>query len=227
MLTLIRHDKGPENPSPLEELPPEVRCQVLSHLELPDLHALVLASPTFHAQYLVNRRYVLSKSLEQTLSKAFGDAYAVQICTRHSKNDVVLHDWYSEQTIPALLTLEDAIEMIIFYHAYVEPIMNYYIRWSPNDGERKMPGLPSPGSALTSAGRHRLLRAIYRTQLICLFLSHAEHKPQGVRIGTIYAAMTGLESGEQVDTFLFRDFAARMHGSAYENLSWFLYDGIE
>lgn len=53
------------SPSPLERLPSEVRRAILHKLELPQLSALVHASPVFHEQYLLDRRFLLCKCLEK------------------------------------------------------------------------------------------------------------------------------------------------------------------
>ncbi|PHH86567.1 hypothetical protein CDD83_10051 [Cordyceps sp. RAO-2017] len=59
--------------SRLESLPPEVRRQLLSVLGLEEL---VLACPAFHAQYLLNRRFLLGGCLEATLGPLAVDAWA-------------------------------------------------------------------------------------------------------------------------------------------------------
>jgi len=63
--------------APLEDCPPEVRRQLLSILELEDLSALVHASPVFHKQYLLDRRFLLCKCLETTLRSVAIDADTV------------------------------------------------------------------------------------------------------------------------------------------------------
>jgi hypothetical protein len=68
---------SPQLNAPLESLPPEIRLQLLSILELEELRALVHASPVFHQQYLLDRRSLLCKSLETTLRSVTVDASSV------------------------------------------------------------------------------------------------------------------------------------------------------
>lgn len=70
----------------LDILPPEVRRHLLSILDLPRLKALVHASPTFHQQYLIDRKYLLCKSLEETLGSVTVDAYAVHLFAAQDAN---------------------------------------------------------------------------------------------------------------------------------------------
>lgn len=44
----------------LEDFPAEIRRHILSMLELDELKVLVRASPVYHQQYLLDRRYLLS-----------------------------------------------------------------------------------------------------------------------------------------------------------------------
>jgi hypothetical protein len=67
---------SPQLKAPLENLPPEIRAQLLFILELEELTALVHASSVFHQPYLLDRRSLLCKSLETTLRSVTVDASA-------------------------------------------------------------------------------------------------------------------------------------------------------
>lgn len=63
----------------LATLPAELRRQILFHLSnLHDLRALVLASPVFYQQYLLDRKALLGRGLKAALGNLLVDAYAVQ-----------------------------------------------------------------------------------------------------------------------------------------------------
>lgn len=66
------------HPITLESLPAELRHKILALvLDMEDLKALVLASPVFHQQYLLNRKAFLRRTLKAALGNVFVDAYAV------------------------------------------------------------------------------------------------------------------------------------------------------
>lgn len=65
------------NKAQLENLPAEIRRQLLSMLEYEGLKVLVHASPTYHQQYLLDHQHLLSKCLETTLGSSTIDACAV------------------------------------------------------------------------------------------------------------------------------------------------------
>lgn len=64
--------------SGLERLPAEVRRHILSVMDLSGLKALVRASPTYHQQYRLDRRYLLSAALQVALGSVTLDAYIAQ-----------------------------------------------------------------------------------------------------------------------------------------------------
>jgi len=76
---LCPKEKQENRDSRLESLPPEIRRQLLSILDLPRLKVLVHASPTFHGQYFIDRKYFLCRSIGRTLGSATLDAYAVYL----------------------------------------------------------------------------------------------------------------------------------------------------
>ncbi|KAI1466231.1 uncharacterized protein F4812DRAFT_461201 [Daldinia caldariorum] len=59
--------------SGLEDLPPEIRRNILSFLDIRSLNSLVHSSSVFHEQYFEDHRYLLCSSLETTLGTVSPD----------------------------------------------------------------------------------------------------------------------------------------------------------
>lgn len=68
--------KAPPVPSPLESLPPEIRRQIGSILEIDSLKSLVQASCIYYHQYQLDIRLLLCQRLEVTMGIATVEAYA-------------------------------------------------------------------------------------------------------------------------------------------------------
>ncbi|ROV96519.1 hypothetical protein VMCG_07799 [Cytospora schulzeri] len=166
--------------SGLESLPPEVRRYLLSTLDLPRLKALVRASPTFHQQYLLDRKYLLCRSLEKTLGSVTVDAYAVHQSaarpTNTTRNVTRFLEKYSEQIsqrcLPLFdkLSLDEALAMVIFYLNYVKPITEHHVRWTLDNLAEKAGNTPHDTQhaiELTRSESMRFTRATYRFQLLC------------------------------------------------------------
>lgn len=64
--------------SELEKLLAEIRRQIISNSDLYGLRALIHASPIFHQQYLLDRKFLLAASIDVTLGNGSIDAHAVQ-----------------------------------------------------------------------------------------------------------------------------------------------------
>ncbi|KAK0736739.1 hypothetical protein B0T21DRAFT_411886 [Apiosordaria backusii] len=58
----------------LEKMPTEIRIEIMRYLQLPDLMALVHASPAFHSTYQYHRMEVLRSSALHTLQDVISDA---------------------------------------------------------------------------------------------------------------------------------------------------------
>lgn len=129
--------------SRLESLPPEIRRLILLRLDLPQLKALVSAAPTFHEQYLYDRKYILCRSLERSLGSATVDAYAVHLfATLRANKSVNVSSFlrsYSEsmarrwQPLADKITEDEVISMVAFYFRYVEAVIADFVRWILNN----------------------------------------------------------------------------------------------
>lgn len=163
-----------------ESLPAKLRCQILSHiLDLEDLRALVLASPVFYQQYLLDRKALLRRALTSTLGNYLVDAYAVQRSVwleelhdgpgpvQAEDIKLFLEKYAAMHTAPPDVILEefiedDLIDMAGFYHALARPLV---LQCATLFCRNLDPSLPVACPSKTE--QTRLLRALYRFQIYC------------------------------------------------------------
>lgn len=164
----------------LEALPAKLRCQILSQIsDLEDLRALVLASPVFYQQYLLDRKGLLRRALTSTLGDYLVDAYAVQrsvwLDELHDGPGPVqaediklfLEKYAGMHTAPPDVILEefiedDLIDMAGFYHALARPLV---LQCATLFRHNLDPSLQVECPSKTE--QMRLLRALYRFQIYC------------------------------------------------------------
>lgn len=166
--------------APLENLPPEIRRLLLSLLRLEELRALVFASPVFHQQYLLDRKYLLSKCLETTLHHSITvDACAVYQSGLRGFQDTVtaekvalfLQSYRRRLSSPQYsifsenLGEDQVIGIVTFHSAIVNPLAQHYAAWTLANLAHET-GLQSHESeSLSKTKEIRVLRALYRFQL--------------------------------------------------------------
>jgi hypothetical protein len=174
--------------APLESLPPEVRRQLLSILELEELNALVHASAVFHQQYLLDRRFLLCKCLETTLRSVTVDACAVYRCgspdfsdTRTSENVIQFLKSYEDRRsstqysiLTERLTEDEALGIVTFHSSIIKPLAQCYTRWAMANLADETKDPPSR-ERLSRTEETRLLRALYRFQLCCNLFGRGRH----------------------------------------------------
>ncbi|KAH8896820.1 hypothetical protein GQ53DRAFT_803627 [Thozetella sp. PMI_491] len=182
-------------PTRLENLPPEIRREVLLLLGFDELRAIVHASPIFHQQYLLERRSLLCRSLQCTLGPVFVDAWAVSQTSadrfpKSTPSIVEFLAYYrdereaaSNQTITGTLAEEDAVQMASFLSSIIQPLMHYYVGWAlahlPSEA-----GGSRPVEAPSRAEEIRLMRALYRFQLCCNLFGPGPLDPRGEKRST-------------------------------------------
>lgn len=166
-----------------EILPAEVRRLILFSLaSLEDMNALIHASPTYHAQYLIDREVFLRNLLEQTLGhNILIDAYAC----RESRLRLVLQsrslpkieqflssyeEWRSTpDTVVAQLNLAELSRIVSFHSTVVRPLVDYFfctffanIKVLQEDSATF-----GPPKKISTTEWTRLVRALYRFQTYC------------------------------------------------------------
>ncbi|KAL2262529.1 hypothetical protein VTK26DRAFT_1059 [Humicola hyalothermophila] len=170
-------DTSKSTPSRLENLPFELRLQVLSHIsDLDDLRALILASPVFYQQYYLDRKHVLSRVLISTLGSLLADGYSVRTSAtlysppRPPPLDAVrefIENHASLRFAPPELvlqgcTLAELLEMAAFHQSLAQPLA---LKCSAMFLQHLDSALEV--GSLSSIEQTRLLRALYRFQLYC------------------------------------------------------------
>lgn len=219
--------------SRLESLPPEIRRHLLSTLDLERLKSLVRASPTFHEQYLLDRKYLLCRSLERTLGSVTVDAYAVHQCTAQDGGNINrtyvtgFINWYSEQisrrslVLPNTLSLDEALDMAFFYLDHVKPITEHYSRWALDDLVEKAGDEAHDHTKpleLTSAESMRFRRVIYRFQLLCHLVGHLTRGFTRIREDVALELIGGLEPWEVEELVSFHEWALGVYDKRFDDI---------
>ncbi|KAF9889591.1 hypothetical protein FE257_007099 [Aspergillus nanangensis] len=167
--------------APLENLPPEIRLLLLSILELEELKALVHASPVYHQQYLLNRKYVLCQSLDGALYGVAAEACvtyrSITVDLSNDKYrgavDELMKSYRARRRSPPqysifheALTLEEAKAIAAFHLSVIVPLIQRYTEWALDNlgKETQNPRLQEPLSTMETT---RIMRALYRFELCC------------------------------------------------------------
>ncbi|KAI9780361.1 MAG: hypothetical protein M1839_006784 [Geoglossum umbratile] len=166
--------------SPLTSLPPELRLQIISELQLDQLSAVVHASSAFHRDYRRTRMSTLRKCLQLTFRSAAIDAYAVF----QSYSDEFAETWTRKKVKQFLLSYQDqrasahnshftdrltegeAIRMAAFHSTIIKPLARCYVDCTLRNLFDETNG-PLDKGLLSKAEETRVLRALYRFQLCC------------------------------------------------------------
>lgn len=179
----------PHFTAPLEDLPPEIRLHVLSMLDLDGLNALVHASPVYHEQYLLYRRFLLEQCLQTTLGGVYVDACAAYRTAspdffKTRTRDAVEHflESYHEQRSSAECSIYDEklagnepLEMAVFHATIVRPLTRCYTSRALANvaSENRKPQDETP---VSKTEERRLMRAMYRFQLCCNLFGVGSHE---------------------------------------------------
>lgn len=167
----------------MERLPPEVRREILSLLDLSDLKELVRASPTFHQQYLHDRRHLLSTALEITLGSVSLDAYILnevrnpKLSSPEFPNGL-LETWReqlpnrSSFRLTGVITEDEAVDMASHYFKIVAPVARHFMLEILKEMEGQIGKFNENSDPQPEASHiewQRYLRATYRFDLLCCF----------------------------------------------------------
>lgn len=224
--------------SSLEDLPTEIRRLLISNLNLDSLRSLVHASPAFHQQYRLNRRFMLRACLEMELQQASVDAYAVHrsssktfSLTRSKDNVASLLCSYDErrsysQTVLSkdIHTEDEAVDMASFHRTVVRPIARHYVKWALEQLASHV-GTSGP-SMCTPTEKTRLTRALYRFQLCCNLFGvgpHEDSRPTRLRIEpdeilSMFFAM--FEPWEVEEIYCIYAFAKDKYNQIFTDIRW-------
>lgn len=133
----------------LENLPPELRTQVLCSIgDLRTLKSLVRSSPTYHEQYRLDRDKILRSCLETELDGFYIDAFATfksRVCKlgKERTNEVITtflgsyRQWLSG-SYDSLAAASNAMSMdgsylrwlSLFHQSTILPLTEYFCHWA-------------------------------------------------------------------------------------------------
>ncbi|KAK5164813.1 uncharacterized protein LTR77_009477 [Saxophila tyrrhenica] len=213
----------------LETLPAELRRCLLSNLHLAQLSALVHASPVYHQQYLVDRKYLLSRSIEQTLGSVAADAlfvHELETKPKVERVDAELLKRYSENASRRRLpygndhSQAENVDIAAFHLRYVEPLATHY-------AHSLLENLA--GEANSDKGKHvptasemvRLTRAMYRFQLLCQLAGPAGRTyPNDPREDSYTALINLMEPWEVEELLSFYQFARGSYEKILNDVRW-------
>ena len=165
----------------LENLPAEIRREILDALDYEGLRALTHASPIFHQQYRLDRRFLLRGCLQRTLGAVAVDAWAA-----YRSSPECLADAPAREFVAAFLktyqdrrssgacsilkdeefTESDAVAMVAFHFTVIEPLFKRFISVALGHLSHETGG-PPHHKPLSTTEEARVLRAMYRFQLCC------------------------------------------------------------
>ncbi|ROV98074.1 hypothetical protein VMCG_07011 [Cytospora schulzeri] len=189
----------------LENIPPELRFQILSSADLPTLKSLVRASPTYHTQYKTDRDFILQSCLEAELDGFHVDAYATlksrvrNLGQRRSDENITeflgtYRRWVSgpDPDVNIRLTSPGEVRWLSAFHlSVVLPLAGQFCEWTLANLRRaavsSAQGISEESQAVTTGGlfmlnkseRIRVLRALYRYETYY----HLFGRNKGRRIG--------------------------------------------
>ncbi|CAG7918833.1 unnamed protein product [Penicillium olsonii] len=166
--------------SALEALPPEIRRHLLAMMEFDEIKALVHASLVYHQQYLLDRRWLLCRCLDNTLRRVnievilvwqSGSASFAETRDRTAVSAIL--ETYQERrklqfttTDDVALTLNDIVGIMVFHNTVIVPVANRYTNWVLENLAQETKG-STDFDPLSKSEETRVIRALYRFQLWC------------------------------------------------------------
>ncbi|CAG7929009.1 unnamed protein product [Penicillium olsonii] len=184
------------SPLSLEALPPEIRRHILTILEFNGLRALVHASPIYHKQYLMDRRWLLGQCVDKLLGSVNIEASLVcqsrttgfaRTRTRESIASI-LDSYKHRQGLPSFSLVDerlhpyDIIWILRFHTSIVVPLAKQFSKLALKRLAREIRGIQAKSSllgfsySLSQSEEMRIIRALYRTQLWFNLFGIGPHK---------------------------------------------------
>lgn len=231
----------------LENLPPEVRRHILYVIGIEDIRALVHASPVFLQQYVLDRKALLSKSLETMLGDVVVDACAAyqsgwiaayesgwgtdgDLCT---EDDVIhfLESYQNRRRLPqhpnvmALLTEHQVANVVAFHISVVEPLVRLYTSWALFNLINQDEDLKGQ-KPLSKMEETRVFRAFYRLQLCCNLFAKGRHrtfwshKPRFNSLEILRLFFCPFEPWEAEEIACIYTFAKQKYSQIFSEIRW-------
>lgn len=213
--------------SSLEGLPAEVRRHILSVSDLYCLKALVCASPIFHQQYLLDRRLLLADSIHTTLGSVCIDAHAVLLseskeCKTADHSIELLQSWCIKVQnsnsrhfhLVDQVTEEQAISMASYYFRNIVPIARNFACSALEGLTRRRSNFEEDD--LDTIEWQRLMRAIYRFQLLC-YTAYSSSSRTTISDNTKRIFHT-IKPWEVEELYSFYQFAENVYNKAFDRI---------
>ncbi|KAI1653868.1 hypothetical protein F4813DRAFT_393248 [Daldinia decipiens] len=216
----------------LEKLPPEIRRQILSTLDLQSLNFLVHSSAIFHEQYLEDRRYLLCSSLETTLGIVTSDACAAFQSgspdfsyTRENVMNLLGSLRVNKKPLHERLREHEAVEMAAFHLSIISPLLQYYTSWALANLATQSGNIPR-STTPSRVEERRLLRFFYRFQLCCNLFRKGGQKQctkqnlgfRPVEILQLFSCL--FEPWEVEEISCINTFAQDKYDQIFQEISW-------
>lgn len=213
--------------SKLENLPSEIRRQILAASDLHCLRALIRASPVFHQQYLLDRKFLLAASIDVTLGSGGIDAYAVQKLDNDGSNSAdrvtrILENWqmnirqrpFWRLQLAGTFTDDEVSSMASFYFRIIVPMAKYFASWASEQFATQIPEFKEHD--LGKIEWQRFCRAIYRFQMLCHVA--CPHSSRAASDNATYLIHT-LEPWEAEELYSFYQFAEGIYDKIFDRIS--------
>lgn len=230
--------------APLENLPAEIRRELLFSMEVDELRGLVHASPVFHEQYRLDRRAILLNCLEESLGSAMVEACAVAqamaitagIEDAREKDHALARfdETYRARRLPARcyhaitekIKEDEAILMVKMYVSTIKPIAERYAVLALAN-LREQTGDEDQPAPLSKTEKRRIMRALYRFQFSCCCFSgvRREDLVKGKSwsyavTGTASEWMITIEPWEIEEFVCIYDFIKYKYAKALRDVEW-------
>lgn len=215
--------------SELEKLPAEIRRQILSTSDLHGLRALVHASPIFHYQYLLDRKFLLAASIDVTLGTGSIDAHAVQelevIDNGSNTADHVtrvLETWRINVrqrrswrlNLADAFTEDEAVLMASYHLRTVVPVAQQFASAASDGRAAHMINLKD--HELSSTEWQRFFRATYRFQLLCRVA--CSNSSGDASVNAVFL-IDSLEAWEAEELCSFCEYAEGVYDKIFDRIS--------
>lgn len=209
---------------------------------LATLSRLIHASPVFHAQYLLDRKSILSRALlTETTDAVFVDAYAAlksdssRIGPPTGPNTNVTgflalyrasrSPFTADSPTPEICSLDEICWMAWFQQSTVNPLATHFISWALANfrcgpSQAKAQCLRTAES-LTRTEKASLTRALCRFEVFChLFCGSHYEIFIGVDVNELFFSHLGLEPWEAEEMDCIYAFVKEKYEAVVEDVKW-------
>lgn len=205
--------------SQLEDLPWELKSQILGYVDLQSLSNLIHASPQFHAQYQPIRDEILRSCVEREFGGFFIDAYALLKAQLHEMGQMRTNDdierhlghykgWVEEPTTqPNAQSIDpDSLRWLSQnYLSVIRPYAQKYTQWALSNFGDADASLATPLAELSRSEQIRVFRAVYRYETYYRLFGSNDGQREGIirrhRVNDIFYGIFQTWESEAIGCF--------------------------